>query len=156
MLDAVDVKILQILQENCKTQRTKIAEEVELTIPAVSERIKKLEKTGIIEGYHAKVKPHKLGKDIIAYVHIFYSQSNDYEYNHFLDSINNEEDIIECYSIAGDSSHIVKIYTKSTESLEYLLNRIQSWQGVEGTKTYVALSNFKDSTSIKPTKNLIK
>ena len=156
MLDEIDVKILNILQESGRVQRNRIAEKVELTIPAVSERIKKLEQNGIIKGYYTEVDHQKLGKDITAFVHIFYSHSNDYKYRHFLDKINDEDDITECYSITGDSSHIVKIYTESTESLEHLLNRIQSWQGVEGTKTYVALSNFKYSHLIHPSEDKMK
>ena len=156
MLDEVDVKILNILQKDGRVQRNKIAEAVDLTIPAISERIKKLEQSGIIKGYYTDVDFQKLGKDITAFVHIFYNHSNDYKYRNFLDKINSEEDITECYSITGDSSHIIKVYTESTESLEYLLNRVQSWQGVEGTKTYVALSNFKYSHSINPTQDVIK
>jgi Lrp/AsnC family leucine-responsive transcriptional regulator len=156
MIDEVDVKILNIMQKNGRVQRNKIAEKVDLTIPAVSDRIKKLEQNGFIKGYHAEINYQKLGKDITAFVHIFYSHSNDYKYRNFLDKINSEDDITECYSITGDSSHIVKIYTESTESLELLLNRIQSWQGVEGTKTYVALSNFKYSHQVKPSKKVIK
>lgn len=156
MIDDIDVKIIETLQKDGRVQRNKIAEVVDLTIPAVSDRIKKLENKGIIKGYYTEIDSHKLGKDIIAFVHIFYSHSNDYKYRNFLDKINSEDDIAECYSITGDSSHIVKIYTESTESLEYLLNRIQSWEGVEGTKTYVALSNFKNSHNIKPAKKVIK
>ena len=99
MIDEIDVKILNILQKNGSIQRNRIAEAVDLTIPAISDRISKLEKKGIIKGYHTDVDYKKLGKDITAFVHIFYSHSNDYAYRNFLDKINAEDDITECFSI---------------------------------------------------------
>jgi len=156
MLDAIDVKILNILQKNGRVQRNRIAEAIDMTIPAVSDRIKKLENNGIIKGYYTEVDHKKLGKNITAFVHIFYSHPDGHEYKSFLDNVEQEEDVLECYSITGNSSHILKVHTATTESLEHLLNTLQAWEGVEGTKTYVALSNFKNSHSISPTEDVIK
>ena len=68
MLDELDLKILRTLQSNGRTKRNVLAEQVGLTIPSVSDRLKKLEENGIIEGYYTKVKRQAFGFDILAFI----------------------------------------------------------------------------------------
>ena len=79
MIDSIDVQILDILQKDGRIQRNRIAEKVGLTIPAVSERMRKLEKKGIIDGYHAKVNHSAIGKDVTSFVFVMTSPSKKYD-----------------------------------------------------------------------------
>ena len=154
MLDAIDCKILEILQEEGRIQRNKIAEMVGLTIPAVSERMKKLEKKGIIDGYHAKVNQAAIGKDVTAFVFIMTSPMKSYE--EFIKNSRGECDIIECHSITGEGTLLLKVVTENTSTLESLLSEIQSWPGVLQTRTYIVLSTYKEFSPLKPSESVMK
>lgn len=154
MIDSIDVQILDILQKDGRIQRNRIAEMVGLTIPAVSERMKKLEKKGIISGYHAKINNIAIGKDVTAFVFVMTSPSNNYE--EFVKRARETSDILECHSITGEGSHLLKVLTDNTSTLEKLLSKIQSWPGVLQTRTYIVLSSYKDFSSVNPADSLIK
>ena len=149
MLDEIDVKILEIIQKQGRTRRNDLAERVGLSLPAVSERLRKLEEAEIITGYFAKVNYQKLGKDIAAFVVVTVDSSK--HYNTFVDHIQGMDDILECHAITGEGTHLLKIRTENTTSLEKLLAKLQSWNGVVKTTTSIILSTPKESTAIKIT-----
>lgn len=146
MLDDIDKKILQILQGQGRTKRNKLAEIVGLSVPAVSERLKKLEDNGIIEGYYARVNKNAFGMDIMAFIQVIMDSSKHYK--DLKIKVMKYPQILECYSILGEGSHILKILVKNTEALEKLLSEIQAWPGVTSTKTTYVLSSIKETTEI--------
>jgi len=147
MLDGLDIKILNILQKNGRTKRNVIAESIGLSIPSVSERLHKLEEKGIVEGYFAKVNKKAFGYDIMAYILVTMESSKHYKT--FTTKVEKIQQIIECHSVLGEGSHLLKAIVKNTESLEKLLNEIQSWPGVVSTKTTFVLSTIKETTEIE-------
>lgn len=147
MLDETDIKILDLLQKHGRTRRNDLAEKVGLSLPAVSERLRKLEESGIISGYFAKVDHKQLGKDITAFVVVTVDSSK--HFNAFIDHVDNTDDILECHAITGEGTHIVKVRTENTASLEKLLAKIQSWPGVVKTTTSLVLSTTKETFRIK-------
>lgn len=147
MQDDLDIKILNILQKSGRTKRNKIAEEVGLSIPSVSERLNKLEEKGIIEGYYAKLSKKAFGYDIMAFIVVIMDSSKHYK--NLITKVEKIPEIIECHSVLGEGSHMLKAIVKNTESLEKLLSEIQSWSGVTATKTTFVLSTIKETTEIK-------
>jgi Lrp/AsnC family transcriptional regulator, leucine-responsive regulatory protein len=147
MVDDLDIKILNILQENGRTKRNEIGEAVGLSIPSVSERLHKLETKGVLEGYYAKVNKKAFGYDIMAYIHVFMDSSK--HYNALISNVEKIPQILECHSVLGEGSHLLKAIVKNTESLEKLLSKIQSWPGVTATKTTFVLSTIKETTAIE-------
>jgi len=146
MLDELDLKILRRLQSNGRTKRNVLSEHVGLTIPSVSDRLKKLEESGIIEGYYAKVKRQAFGFDILAFILVMMDSSKHYK--DLIKHVEKNPNVIECYSVLGEGSHILKVSVRNTESLEKLLSEIQTWTGVISTKTTYVLSTIKETTSI--------
>lgn len=146
-LDDIDIKILEILQKNGRTRRNDLAEKVGLSLPAVSERLRKLEEGGIIQGYFAKVDHKLLGKDITAFIVVTVDSSK--HFNAFLEHAQNTDEILECHAVTGDGTHLVKVRTENTESLEKLLGKIQSWTGVVKTETMIVLSTSKETMRVK-------
>jgi Lrp/AsnC family transcriptional regulator, leucine-responsive regulatory protein len=144
VIDALDIKILNTLQNNGRTKRNQIAEEVGLSIPSVSERLKKLEENGVIEGYYARLNKKAFGYDIMAYILVVMESSKHYKT--LLNKVDHIPEILECHSVLGEGSHLLKAITKNTESLEKLLGEIQSWPGVTATKTTFVLSTIKETT----------
>lgn len=146
LLDHTDIEILKHLQENGRAQRNKLAELVGLSVPSVSERMKKLEEKGLISGYHAVLNSKNFHFDITAF--IFVQVDGSEHYPNFVEQIADEPEILECHSITGDGSHFIKVRTKNTTYFERLLSRIQSWRGVSKTRSNLVLSTFKESRSI--------
>jgi Lrp/AsnC family leucine-responsive transcriptional regulator len=146
MLDDIDVKILNVLQQQGRTKRNVLAEIVGLSVPSVSERLKKLEEQGIIEGYYAKVNKHSFGLDITAYIQVLMESSKHYK--DLIVKVDKMPQILECHSVLGDGSHLLKVVVKNTAALEKLLTIIQSWPGVTSTKTNFVLSTIKETTAI--------
>ncbi len=146
MLDDLDIKVLKILQKEGRTKRNELAEAVGLSIPAISERLHKLEEKKVIEGYFAKLNRNAFGYDIMAYI-LVVMESSKY-YKSLISHVEKLPQILECHSVLGEGSHLLKAISKNTESLEKLLSEIQSWPGVMATKTTFVLSTIKETTEI--------
>tara|TARA_R110000868_G_scaffold1211_6_gene9424 strand:- start:15299 stop:15778 length:480 start_codon:yes stop_codon:yes gene_type:complete len=146
LLDDIDIAILNHLQENGRAQRNKIAELVKLSVPSVSERMKKLEERGLIQGYHAILNSKDFNFDITAFLFVQVDGSENYP--EFVRKVSNESEVLECHSITGDGSHLLKVRTKNTASFERLLSTIQSWEGVDKTRSNLVLSSFKETRAL--------
>jgi Lrp/AsnC family transcriptional regulator, leucine-responsive regulatory protein len=147
MLDEIDLTILDILQKAGRTRRNDLAEAVGLSLPSVSERLRKLEEHKIITGYHATLDYRRLGNDITAFIMVTVDSSR--HYTTFLEHAIAHDEIMECHAITGDGTHLLKVRTANTTSLEKLLARIQAWTGVVRTHTSMVLSSAKESTRVK-------
>jgi len=145
-LDEIDIALLDVLQEKARIKRNELAEMTNLSIPAVSERLKKLEDNGIISCYRAILDPRKLGKDVTAYIDV--SVDSPKNYRVLLNHVRDTEEVIECHAVTGAGTHMLKVRATNTEELEKLLSKIQSWQGVQKTLTRVVLSSPKETTRI--------
>jgi len=145
-IDGIDAQILTLLQANGRMKRNAIAEEVGLSVPSVSERMRKLEERGVLLGYHATVDAKRLHFDITAFIRVIVDGSEHYP------SVVREacetDEVLEIHSITGEGSHILKVRTRNTTTLERLLSRIQSWPGVSGTTTSIVLSTYKETRQV--------
>lgn len=143
MIDKIDFKILSILQNSGRSRLADIADEVELSAPAVLERVKKLEVNGVIKGYQALLDGKKVGKDSTAFIGV--SIGNQRDIDKFATQMLRNPDVLECHHITGDESFILKVKSANTTSLEKLLGEIRSVEGVTRTVTRVVLSTAKES-----------
>ncbi len=146
MLDKVNIEILNLLQQNARMSASEIASEVRLSVPAAAERIKKLVESKLITGFYTKLNAKELGFDLCAFIAVV-SASSD----HYQDIINKAKKnrfVLECHSVTGEGSHLLKIQVKNSTELEKLLSKIQSWPGVIRTHTMLVLSTFKETTDI--------
>ena len=145
-MDKKDLMILKILQGNARATASNLAKKVGLSIPAVSERIKKLQNKNIIGRFSAILNHKEALLDLTAYVFIV-SEHSDH-YNEFIKKTVESEAVMECHSVTGRGSHILKIRVKNSQAFEDLLYEIQNWPGVSRTQSNVVLSTYKESTSI--------
>ena len=146
-IDEIDAKILRLLQERGRMKRNRIAEEVGLSVPSVSERMRKLEERGIITGYHAIVDAKRMHIDITAFIRVMVENSDDYP--QFVNKASGLDEVLEVHSVTGDGSHILKVRTRNTTTLEQLLANLQSWPSVHGTSTSIVLSTYKETRSLE-------
>lgn len=148
-MDSIDIKIINSLIDNSRTNASEIAEKVNLSVSAVIERIKKLELSGIVKKYTVILDNTLLGKDVSALIMVSLDHP---KYNeNFVNAVLQHDHITECHYIAGDFDYLVKIETFNTKKLERVLNDIKGVQGVSKTKTMIVLSTLKNeySTLIK-------
>lgn len=146
-LDATDMHILAILQENCKLPLAKVGEQVGLSAPAVIDRIKKLEDGGVIVDYRAILDARKVGKDVIAFIGVQISHPRTIDT--FEGTIAQFDDVLECHHVTGQHTLLLKVKTKNTSTLEGLIQKIRSIEGVIRTETMVVLSTHTERTQIK-------
>lgn len=151
-MDKIDKAILQLLKNNARITASEIGNQINLSVPAVSDRIKKLETSGIIKQYTAIINPEQFGKFLTAIMFITLERPRFTD--RFVEFVNQEEEILECHYLAGDFDYALKIVTESTSTLEKLLNRIKSVQGVQKTRTVIVLSTVKNDYSISPGKEM--
>lgn len=145
-LDAIDLEILRILQTQGRIHLGTLAEHVGLSSPAVAERVRKLEERGVISGFGTQLDPRHLGLDIAAFIMVRVDSSTNYP--GFLRMATAHEEVMECHAITGEASHILKIRTRNTATLEVLLGEIQRWPGVIGTRTNLVLSTHKETLAL--------
>jgi len=147
IIDKIDHKILEILQNTGRDSASHIASEIGMSVPAVSERIHKLEQTGIISGYEAIVDPKKVGLDVAAIITLVSESSNNFE--EVVRLANKTQEVVQCFTTTGAGSHLLIVNTENSQSLESLLKEIQAWPGVLRTETQLILSSYKAGHHIK-------
>ena len=146
ILDEIDFKLLALLQEDGRTSQHDLSEAVGLSSPATGERLRKLEERGMIRGFTAVLDPKLLGRDVTAFIAVGIDGSRYYV--GFVDGAKRHPDVLECHAITGQGSHLLKVRTRDTSTLERLLAEIQSWPGVHWTTTSIVLSAHKETMAI--------
>ena len=141
MLDEIDIKILRHLQKDGRETASKIAKKLSLTVPTITERIKRLQESSAIKGFQAIIDPKSISLDVSAVITVISSSSNNYQ--RVVDNAVKCPEIIQCFSTTGMGSLLLWVSTKNSQSLEDLLRKIQSWPNVTRTETQVILSSYK-------------
>jgi Lrp/AsnC family leucine-responsive transcriptional regulator len=137
MLDQIDRMLLALLKEDAKRRYSELGEIVHLSPPAVHERVKKLERAGVIRKYTIEIDPEALGLVVRAFVRIHVNRVPCEEVSMTLETY---PEVVECYSSAGEESMLIKVHTGSPSQLETLLNRIRTMPGVERVQTSILLT----------------
>jgi len=145
--DAIDLQILDLLQDNCKQPLASIGQKVGLTASSVMERIHKLEQAGVITGYSARVDPRRLGREVTAFIGVQISHPRAIAA--FEREIAHLDDVLDCHHVTGGHTLMLKIKTESTETLERLIDRMRSVEGVMRTETMVVLSTHSERQRIR-------
>lgn len=121
LIDQMDLEILKLLKQDCKMKLQDIGEHIHLTGQAVSNRISKLEKSGIIKGYTAVIREGYLNPKIVAYITVIMSSMDHEGFRRFL---GRRGEVIEAHRISGEGCYIVKAEVDSQEELSNLLDGI--------------------------------
>ncbi|MBR2634646.1 MAG: Lrp/AsnC family transcriptional regulator [Clostridia bacterium] len=123
-MDHIDIKIIQMLQENAKVSVKEIAKAVFLSAPAVSSRIERLTDEGLIKGYHMTIDHRKLGYDVTAFISLEISPSQKAQFYPFIKSCPN---VLECNCVTGQYSQLIKVAFRKTSELETFLGSLQQY-----------------------------
>ena len=123
-LDAIDEKIVELLQDNARIAIKEIAAQVFLSSPAVTARMERLETRGIIKGYHAAVDSVNLGYKIKAFINLDLEPVQKEEFYPFIKSI---ENVVECNCVTGEYSMLIEVEFINTEELDEFINNLQQY-----------------------------
>ncbi|WP_455654262.1 Lrp/AsnC family transcriptional regulator [Phascolarctobacterium sp.] len=146
-MDEIDFQIIDLLKKNSRTTASTISSLVNLTVPAVIERMKKLEKSMVIKEYTIKTDQKKLGYALTAFILVVLKQSADV--NGFRNKIIREPNVLECHHVAGQYDYILKLCVKDTDDLEFfLMNVLKKIDGVASSNTLISLSVLKENINI--------
>lgn len=149
MIDGIDRQILGNLQSNARISNAEIARRVGLAPSAVLERIRRLERDGIVLGYTARINPVAVGRGTLAFVFVqAESRPFDASVGRQLSEI---PEVLEVHEIAGEDCLLAKVRCESNEALGRLLQeRIGSLPAVRRTRTTIALATVRESTELRP------
>lgn len=131
--DATDWRILEALQRDGRASFTELARSVSMSASAVTERVRRLEESGVITGYTAVVDPEKLGKAILALVRLRYPHGNYKPFHDFLDAT---PEILEAHHVTGDDCFVLKVAARSMGHLEEVTGRISGLGAVTTSIVY--------------------
>ena len=141
-LDSIDNKILMLLCQDGRQSASSIAEDIGLSVPATTDRIKKLQDLGVIIGFKPIIDSKKINLDITAFITVYSESSKNFE--KVVLNAKDNKNIMKCYTTTGDGSHLLLVKVENTEKLEKLLRTIQSWPGVSRTQTQIVLSSYNN------------
>jgi len=145
-IDNIDRKILRMLQENSKITNSYLSKQIGLSPAPTLERVRKLEKKGIISGYHAQLNLSKIGLGVSTFVLVSLKEHNKKNINIFLDKINKVENVIECHHITGTGDFILKVVSENIASYQKLmLDKVSEIEATDSLQSMVILSTFKDN-----------
>ncbi|MDR3590576.1 MAG: Lrp/AsnC family transcriptional regulator [Negativicutes bacterium] len=144
MLDSIDLKATKKLMAQARTTWSELGLELELSAPAAADRVHRLEKQGIIKGYHALVDPDALGYGLAAFVAV--SLEKPEHRGAFLAKVQKSPLIQECHHVAGDDDYLLKVRCSGPRQLEWLISEeLKAVPGVSRTRTTVVLSTAKET-----------
>ncbi|MGW3263188.1 Lrp/AsnC family transcriptional regulator [Streptomyces sp. NPDC001056] len=132
-LDAIDWRILDVLQRDGRTSFADLARAVSMSASAVTERVRRLEEAGVISGYAAVVDPERVGLTIMAFVRLRYPNSN---YKPFHDLVGAMPEILEAHHVTGDDCFVIKVAARSMRHLEEISGRIGGLGSVTTSVVY--------------------
>lgn len=151
MLDLKDKKLLILLQNDSKRTTKQLATELDLSVTAVFERIKKLERQHIINKYVALVDKTKLQKSFIVLCHVKLVQHKKEYISQFEKEITQFSEVLECFHVSGDYDYILKICVRDiVEYREFMVSKLTNLQHIASTQSSFMIKEVKNSTVIEP------
>lgn len=148
-LDEIDIKILEILQKDGRMTNAKLASQIGISPPAMLDRVKRLETSGVISQFVALVDRKKIGVDILAFVSVSLAVHQLSSLDSFIRKIRELDEVLECYQISGDSDFILKVALDSLDSYSgFVVNRLTGIEGIQNIKSTFVLETIKHSTAI--------
>ena len=149
ILDSIDKQLLVLLQKDCKQTNKELSNKLNLSVTAIYERIKKLEKEGIINKYVALLKNEKIEKAFVAFCHIKLIQHSQEYVVKFEREVANLSEVLECYHISGDYDYLLKVIVKDMEAFrEFMVNKLTNINHIGSTHSMFVISEVKHTTAI--------
>ena len=146
-MDTIDYRILDLLQRDSRTTQATLAEAVGLSQPSVAERVRKLAESGVVAAWVAILDPRRMGNDVRAFIGVRIAHPRYHDA--FARRIQGLPEVLECHRVAGHDTYLLKVVTRTTESLDRLITgTLRRLPGITRTQTTIALATVKDVTAV--------
>jgi Lrp/AsnC family transcriptional regulator, leucine-responsive regulatory protein len=148
-LDTIDKKVLSLLQEQGRLSNAQLAKEVGLSAPSMLERVRKLEKNGVIKKYVALVDPKEVGQGITAFVSVSLRLHQKEEIEAFVEEVRQIPEVLECHHVSGEADYLMKVVSRDIEHYEkFLLGKLTHFKVISRIHTSFILKSLKQETTI--------
>ena len=148
-LDETDIKLINLLQEDCKQPIKELSQKLNLAVAPVHERIKKLEKSGIIKRYVAIVDIGLVNKPLINYCSVSLTRHHTDQFTEFESTIRAMDEVLECYYISGNSDYLLKVVSASMDEYQnFIINKLAKLDFISTMNSQFVLKHVKFKTSI--------
>lgn len=145
-IDAIDKLILKELQKNARISNVDLSKKVNLSPTPCLERVKRLEKSGMILGYHADICPIKTNKSLLVFIEVTLDRTNNEVFRGFAETVKDYSEILECHMIAGGFDYILKLRFKDIlEYRNFLGDGLVKLPKISLTHTYIVSEEVKDT-----------
>lgn len=149
MIDDTDKKILTILQDNGRITNSKLAQKVGLSPPAVLERVRRLESSGVIDKYVAILDRKQTGFDIQTIVMVCVSHHQIASLKNVIERLTGMDEVVECHQLTGEIDFLLKVIVKDMDAYtDFVNNKLSGIPGIQNVKTSFILETMKSSTSL--------
>ena len=147
-MDSIDKKLLQLLQADTKKTTKELSLKLNLSVTAVYERIKKLEREGIIDKYVVLLNRNKINKGFVVFCHLKLLQHTKEFINQFEKEVVKLDEVLECFHVSGDYDYILKICVKDMEEYrEFMVTKLTTLQHIGSTHSTFTIGEVKNTTA---------
>jgi len=148
-LDSIDTQLLNYLQKDAKQTNKELASKLNMSVTAVYERIKKLEKAGVIDNYVALLNKESIGRAFIAFCHIKLVKHSQELVNQFEKEVATIDEILEVYHLSGDYDYLLKVHVKEMESFrKFMVNKLTNIDHIGSSNSMFVISEVKHTTAV--------
>ena len=148
-LDNIDKKLINLLQKDSKQTTKKLSLQLNLSVTAIYERIKKLEKEQVIKSYVALINKNKIEKSFLVFCHIKLIQHSKEYLSVFEKEVISLEEVAECFHVSGDYDYILKIYVKDMEAYrDFMVTKLTTLKYIGSTHSIFTIGEIKNTTAI--------
>ena len=148
-LDKLDRKILRILQEDGRISMKELSEQVGLSVTPAIERVKRMERDGVITGYHARLDPAAIGATLLVFVEITLNQKSASHFEQFRREVLRIPEVQECHLVSGDFDYLIKARIHQMAEYRKLLgDMLLNLPGAAQSKSYVVMEEIKETLAL--------
>ena len=148
-LDKTDLKLIGLLQNDSKQTTKQLSLQLNLSVTAVYERVKKLEKENIIKKYVALINRNKIEKSFLVFCHIKLIQHTKECVNNFENEVLKLSEVAECFHVSGEYDYILKVYVKDMESYrDFMITKLTAIKHIGSTHSTFTIGEVKNTTAI--------
>ncbi|MDD7886157.1 Lrp/AsnC family transcriptional regulator [Flavivirga sp. 57AJ16] len=149
IFDEIDRKLLDYLQVDSKQTNKELSNKLNLSVTAVYERIKKLEREGYINKYVALVNKERVDKAFVAFCHIKLVQHSQEYVIRFEKEVANIKEVLECYHVSGDYDYLLKVLVKDMQAFrEFMVKRLTTIDHIGSTHSMFVINEVRHTTAI--------
>lgn len=145
-LDKTDRRILDLLQQQGRLSMTELAEKIGLSPTPCTERVRRLEREGVITGYHARVHPPAVGRGMLVFVELKMATKSDQVFNQVKRQIAGVPEVLDCHLVSGDFDYLIKARIGEMSQYRRLLgNILLKLPGATESRSYIVMEELKET-----------